>query len=289
MHIEPFWMAPFEGLNNLPVLIKDWTTQDFIREIRLWTRIPIVLEQFEEQKYLAKLQKIHLCHSLWLEYYLVEMPAYKREELRTIIHFSDCITGKADADFSLAMIEMCRQVFGKSELLTQAPSFEHLWFLGEYSKCLPKISHSGLLTGRPTCKIDNNTFSKDDIITANHESIRIYEQALIDNYLETEQISSNQDWCEEFVNILIAESVTTAIKNRDRDLKQHCRQFLKACRNYNAVIEGENFVVCYFINGQLHKSLPGGKSIPLPSTEAPRSVGRPIGSRNKKKGFCKEI
>lgn len=283
-------MTPYEGLKNFSISIEEWRTQDFIRAIGTWPRISILLLEPGEQAFLAKLRTFYSCHSQWLEYYLVEMPASTREELRIKLHFSNCISQKHEADFSLAILNLCQQVYGKSELLTSAPSYEHLFFLAEYSMYIQSTTSSGLTTGFPTKNRNGTVDSFNSMIANNHDTIRLYEKALKNNYLETEEISTDDpDWVEQFLNALIAESVNTAIKNKDRDLKHHCRQFLKAFCHYNATREsGQNTCLWQLINGQLGKSLPGDKPITLPSKKAKGIIGRPRGSLNKKKEIVKK-
>jgi len=290
MNDKPFWMVPYEGLKNFSISIEEWTTQDFIRAIGTWPRIHILLLEPGEQIFLTKLRTFYSCHSQWLEYYLVEMPASRREELRIKLHFTNCINQKTDADFSLAILNLCRQVYGKSELLTSAPSYEHLFFLAEYSMYTQNTTSSGLTTGFPAKNRDGEVLSFNSMIANNHDAIRLYEKALKNNYFEIEEISTDDpDWVEQFLNALIAESVNTAIKNRDRDLNYHCRQFLKAFYHYNAAREsGQNAFLWQLINGQLGKSLPGDKPIALPSRKVKGIIGRPRGSLNKKKEIVKK-
>lgn len=285
MNDKPFWMVPYEGLENFSIPIEEWRTQDFIRAISTWPRISILLLEPGEQAFLAELKTSYSWHSQWLEYYLVEMPASRREELRIKLYFSNCISQKTNADFSLAVLNLCRQVYGKSELLTSAPSYEHLFFLVEYSIYLASITSSGLITGFPAKTRDGKVLSFNSMIAANHNAIRVYEKALKNNYLEIEKLSTdNLDWVEQFLNALIAESVNTAIKNKDRDLKHHCRQFLKAFYHFNAIREsGQSDFLWQLINGQLGKSLPGDKPIASPFEKAKGIIGRPRGSLNKKK------
>lgn len=282
-------MAPIEGVTKFSIPYHEWTTQAFIQSIRIWPVLPIVVARPGEQIYLAKLRKFYRLHSLWLEYSLIEMNASKREKLRVELQINNYGIGKADADFSIAIRELCRQVYGKSEFFTNAASFEHLWFLVEYSNCRQRMMHPGLLTGIPTTVKAGTVLSADDVINSNQSSIRIYEQALGNNYLETEELPSNEDWLEHFLNILIAQSVKTAIDNKDKDLKRHCMQFLHAFRTYNANLEYSDAPLWLLINGKIIKSLPGAKSIKLPFAKVPKSRGRPIGSQNKKKRICKEM
>ncbi len=286
--LNTFWLAPFEnrGFTTSP---SAWTTQDFIAEIQAWPRLPIVLTHSGEKEYLGKLKAHYQNLSTWLEYSLVEMDASEREKLRLIIHFSNCVIAKPDADFSLAIREMCRQVYGKSELLTQSPSYEHLWFLVEYSNCLQMMKHPGLLTGIPTTREDGKVISKGDVQSDNANSIKIYKQALRNGFskknasgLETEEIPPEEDWREHFLNILIAEAVKTAIENQDQDLKQHCMQFLNAFSYYNRDPETSKHQLWHLIDGQLSESIPGRKSKQMLSAKRKRDIGRPIGSRNQK-------
>ncbi len=285
MNNQPFWALPYEGMSSLVVSAEEWTSKDFIAEIRAWPRLPIVLTQPGEQEYSFKLRNFYQRHALWLKYSLLEMNPAEREELRVNLHFNHYAAGKPYADFSLAIRELCRQIYGKSPLLTQPPSFDHLWFLVEYSNYLQMMNHSGLLTGLPYSETGRTALSTDDAITSNHDSIRIYEQALVNNCLETQELSLGQDWRENCLNVLIAETILTAIKNKDRNLKRHCKQFLCSFHDYNAASERENFIIWYLVNGKLTKSTPGGKPIKLPVSEFRRPRGRPIGRQNRKKGL----
>ncbi len=291
MSNKPFWMVPFEGLENSSISIEEWTTQDFIREISLWPQIPILLHKPGEKNFLADLRTSYSRHSQWLEYYFTEMPASRREELRIKL-LRNCLSQKPNADFSLAIRNLCRQVYGRSAVLTLAPSYEHLWFLAEYSIYQANIMSSGLITKFPAKTRNGKFLSFDSMITANHDSIRVYEKALENNYLEIKKLSTDKsDWVEQFLNALIAESVNTAIKNKDRDLKHHCLQFLKAFKHFNAIRERneQSDFLWQLVDGYLFKSLPGEKPIVLSSEKAKGTLGRRIGSQNKKKINCKEI
>jgi hypothetical protein len=278
-YFDDFWLTPFNGTKfSNP---EAWTTQDFIGEIQLWPRLPIVLAYPKEQEYLIRLRKFYCSFSVWLNYSLVEMNASERENLRLIIHFTDDLRVKPDADFSLAIRSLCYQVYGKSKLFTLIPSFEHIWFLVEYSNCQQRIKHSGLLTGFPTTRENGKLLSKDSVTTRNSDSIKIYKKALRHGLLDTEKISPDHYWGEYFLNILIAESVKTALENQDEDLKHHCMEFLNSFSYYNRLLGGSTYQLSVLINGQETKSTVGKKSISLINNKK-HPKGRPIGSQNKK-------
>ena len=290
---ETIWNQGFNFSSPKDKAFVHWSTSDFIRAIREFSPYsPIRLDGKAEKTLRTRYTNHYDALADWLEYSLIEMPVGEREEFRQRVQLTYRVSAKPEADFSIAIRELCRQIHGRDTILSEAPSFEHLWFLAESSNCLLRSRIAGLFTAIPAffnCGRRVTVANKKETAERNSVFIATFKEALKSGQLEEEELFPNEDWKENFLSILVIEAVKIAIKeDGDGDMSRHSTKFLKSFKDFTPVMSSSNYQGIYLAGdhliepGRCQKAMTASQSLSLCSPSERRSRGRPPKGQERK-------
>jgi len=204
---------------------------------------------------------------------------------RLIDHLPQC---KPLADLSMHRLEFCYQIWLSVPFAQKiARNYKILWLYCEMSDCFFRLRGSGFW-GNPVLDDEGKTFGKRKLVSLKQKILNSGIGSILDfgdlSQVETTPVTSQDQFAENFTNILLNFAMETAIESNDNNLKRICKTWLSHQADYERILKDSEDRQLPYIRGENLEWTAKGKKVWKPELDIKRGKGRPPKSN---KGFAK--
>jgi hypothetical protein len=140
----------------------------------------------------------------------------------------------------------------------------------------------------PVLDDEGRTFGKRKLGSLRQKILNSAIESILDcgdlSQVETTPVTSQDQFAENFTNILLSFAMKTAIESNDNNLKHICKTWLSRQANYERILKDSEDRQIPYIRGENLEWTAKGKKVWKPELDIKRGKGRPPKSN---KGFAK--